>query len=238
MENASIPPPPWQRVPAPRAPRRREPITQSAIVGAAMRVLDAEGLEALTMRRLADELDTGAGALYRHIGSKDGLLDLVLDHVIGEIEREVPDPDPERWREQLKDVGRSLRAGILRHRDVVQISVGRIPMGPNALRYMERVLPILRAGGVPDRLAVLGLHLLIAAVNGFTLDEGGGSAGADPAALAQQAHMARDYLASLPPESFPSLVSVADHFTISDPDERFDLLLDLFVEGLAQRARG
>ena len=72
------------------------------------------------------------------------------------------------------------RAQSLRHPYVVRISIGRIPMGPNALQFSERVLAILRAGGLPPRLAVQGYLLLIATVNGFTVDETGMEDGADP----------------------------------------------------------
>jgi AcrR family transcriptional regulator len=232
---AALPPPPWQRAPQRTARRRRDPITRDAIVETALRILDSEGLDGLSMRRIAEELGTGPASLYWHVGSKDGLLDLVFDHVIGE--QHIPDPDPAHWREQLKQVARTQRATILRHRDIVAVSLGRIPMGPNALRYAERVLAILHAGGVPDQLAVVGHQLLIAAVNGFTLDEtsgappAGGEASAPPSPGA-----ARDYLASLPPGQFPNLTAVADHFADADPDQRFELLLDLFVDGLAQRA--
>jgi AcrR family transcriptional regulator len=231
-----LPAPPWQRVPQRGSQRRRDPLTQEAIVEAAMRVLDSEGLDGLSMRRVGEELDTGAASLYWHVGSKDGLLDLIFDHVIGE--QQVPDPEPERWQEQLKQVARTMRATILRHRDIVRISVGRIPMGPNALRYSERVLAILRAGGVPDQLAVLGHQLLIAVVNGFTLDETGegGEPPAEETPADVGAQMARDYIASLPSDRFPNLTDLADHFAFADPDQRFELLLDLFVDGLAKRA--
>jgi AcrR family transcriptional regulator len=232
---AALPPPPWQRAPQRAARRRRDPITREAIVETALRILDSEGLDGLSMRRIADELGTGPASLYWHVGSKDGLLDLVFDHVIGE--QHIPDPDPAHWREQLKQVARTQRATILRHRDIVAVSLGRIPMGPNALRYAERVLAILRAGGVPDQLAVAGHQLLIAVVNGFTLDE---TTGAQPtsgeAPVPPSPGAARDYIASLPPGQFPNLTAVADHFADADPDQRFELLLDLFVDGLAQRA--
>jgi AcrR family transcriptional regulator len=202
-------------------------------VTTAIRVLDAEGLDALSMRRIAEELDTGPASLYWHVGSKDGLLDLIFDRVIGE--QHVPDPDPERWQEQVKQVARTQRETILRHRDIVRISLGRLPMGPNALRYSDRVIAILRAGAVPDRFAVLSHQLLIEAVNGFTLDE---TMELEPAAGGSSeeiAEMAREYVASLPREQFPNLTEVADYFTSAEPDERFELLLDLFVEGLAKR---
>jgi TetR/AcrR family transcriptional regulator, tetracycline repressor protein len=232
----SVPPPPWERVPRRSGGKRRDPLTREAIVEAALGVLDAEGLDRFSMRRVADELDTGAASLYWHVGSKDGLLDLIFDEVIGE--QEVPDPDPERWQEQLKQVARTMRETILRHRDIVRISIGRVPMGPNALRYSERVLAILRAGGVPDQLAVLGHHLLISVVNGFTMDETGegGEPPADEPPLEEAAAMAREYIASLPGDQFPNMVAVADHFAITDQDMRFELLLDIFVEGLARRA--
>jgi TetR/AcrR family tetracycline transcriptional repressor len=232
--NERLPPPPGSRVPPDRVRRRRrEPITREAIVETALRLLDRDGLDELSMRRVADELGTGAASLYHHVGSKDGLLDLLFDHVIGELE--VPDPEPDRWQEQLKEVARAQRAGILRHRDIVRISVGRIPMGPNALEYSERVLAILRAGGLPDELAVTGHHLLIATINGFTLDETG-LPEATAVDWSEGAKAVRDYMGSLPTDRFPNLTQVADQFTAANNDERFEVLVDIYVSGLAARA--
>jgi AcrR family transcriptional regulator len=212
-------------------------------VTAAIGLLDREGLAALSMRRLAEELGTGAATLYWHVGSKDGLLDLVLDEVIGE--GKIPDPDPGRWQEQLKQVARDQRAASLRHPWVVRVSIGRIPMGPNALRYSERILAILRAGGLPPHLAVQGYLLLIATVNGFTIDETGVDDAPEPSATVpvrdpddrqQFANMASDYIASLPAGQFPNMTTLAGEFAFSDPDERFELLIEIFVDGLARRA--
>jgi AcrR family transcriptional regulator len=237
-KQASIPAPPWQRVPQRGRGRRRDPLTQEAIVAAAIRVLDRDGLAVFSMRRVAEELDTGAASLYWHVGSKDGLLDLILEEVIGEQVDEIPDPDPERWREQLKGVARTMRGAILQHRDIVQISIGRVPMGPNAVRLSERVLAILRAGGVPDELAVQSYLLMISVVNGFTMDETGyADAAVETAPPAEEAaELVRGYLESLPADQFPNLTEVAEHFAVTDQDARFELLLDLFVDGLAARA--
>jgi AcrR family transcriptional regulator len=230
---ADLPPPPWARAPQ---RRRRAPLTQEAIVDAALRVLDADGLDQLSMRHVARTLNTTAAALYWHVGSKDGLLDLMFDRVIGE--QHVPDPDPARWQEQVKEVARTMRATILGHRDIVRLSIGRIPMGPNALRYADRHVAILRAGGLPDALALTGQQLLISIVIGFAIDETGegGQPPADQPPPEAAAAMARDYVASLPSERFPHLAAVAGHFADADADERFELLLDIFVTGLAQRA--
>jgi AcrR family transcriptional regulator len=225
-----LPPPPWNRVPRRDPVDRRDRLNREAIVAAAIRILDEAGLDGFTMRRVADALGTGPASLYWHVGSKDGLLDLVFEEVIGE--QQIPDVDPACWQDQLKDVARTMRATILRHSGIVRISIGRVPMGPNALRYSDRVLAILRAGGASDRLAVRGHHLLISSVNGFTVDETdeGGKLTPEPIAA-----MTRDYLASLPPDQFPNLVALADHFAISDQDLRFDVLIGLFVDGLACR---
>jgi AcrR family transcriptional regulator len=238
MADPEIPPPPWQRLPDRSARKRREPISRDAIVAAAVQLLDREGLSALSMRRLGEELGAGAASLYWHVGSKDGLLDLVLDELIGEVE--VPDPDPARWREQLKDTAKSQRRVSLRHPYLVRVSIGRIPMGPNALRTTERTLAILRAGGLSPRLAVQGYLLLIDTVNGFTVDEtgveDGGAPKLAPDELQKVADMARDYIASLPPAQFPNMTELAGEFAFSDADERFEILIDIFVDGLARRA--
>jgi AcrR family transcriptional regulator len=236
---SELPTPPWTRAPQRPPRRRRDPLSQATIVDAALEVLDADGLELLSMRHVARTLDTTAAALYWHVGSKDGLLDLVFDRVIGEQPVPDPDPDPGHWQDQLKDVARTMRATILRHRDIVRLSIGRVPLGPQALGYADRVLGILRAGGVPDGLAVAGHQLLISIVLGFAIDETGegGQPPAGQPSPEDAAAMTRDYLASLPSDRFPHLVELADHLTTGDADQRFELLLDLFVDGLAARAR-
>src|ERR1700744_4948805 len=166
---SEVPEPPWQRSRRRPSRTRRDPITVEAITEAAIKILDSDGLEGLSMRRVADVLNTGPASLYWHVGNKDGLLDLIFDEIIGEMD--VPAPQGDRWKEQLKEIALSQRATILRHRDLVAISMGRIPMGPHALRYTERVVGVLRAGGVPDDLAVSGYLLLFALVNGCTMDE-------------------------------------------------------------------
>jgi hypothetical protein len=79
---------------------------------------------------------------------------------------------------------------------------------------------------------------LIAIVNGYTLDETGegGQPPADQPPVDEAARMVRDFMTSLPAERFPNLVAVADQFTFADPDQRFEVLLDIYLEGLAKRA--
>src|SRR4051794_32123962 len=109
-EDMGLPIPPWsarRRRPA----RDRTPLSRDAIVDAAMAILDAEGLDALTMRRVATALGTGPASLYAHVAGKDELLELMIDRVAAELE--VPDPDPDHWQEQVKDGIRGMYRGFL-----------------------------------------------------------------------------------------------------------------------------
>jgi hypothetical protein len=99
--------------------------------------------------------------------------------------------------------------------------------------------------GLPPHLAVQGYLLLIATINGLTVDETGLEDSAEPTGHAlprdpdirqQAADMARDYIVSLPAEAFPNMTALADEFAFADPDERFELLIDIFIDGLARRA--
>jgi AcrR family transcriptional regulator len=225
-----IPAPPWQRRSAPaRGAARRPPITREAIVDAALALIDRDGVEALSMRRVADELGTGPASLYWHVGNKEELLDLVFDRVIGELD--VPEPDPARWREQTKDFARQMRVVLLRHRDLVRISLGRFPMGPNGLALTEGLLGVMRASGLPDRTILPSAWLLTMVVNGFALEDVGAAGEGDADAEAISA-----YFASLPADRFPNLTEVADDFFAGSMDDRFGLLLDLFMDGLEARA--
>lgn len=229
-----IPEPPWRR--ARRGTRQpRQPLTRTAIVEAALGVLDAEGLDAVNMRRVAAELDTGAGSLYWHVNDKDELLDVLFDHVVAEID--VPEPDPTRWEQQIKEVSRDIRRVCLRHRDVARIALDRWPIGPNTLLFAERLLAVLRAAQLSDRACAWASALIPSYVGWFALEEYLGDAarnvgGDDPGQDAVQA-----YLNSLPQERFPNLLAVVGHLAAGDPDERFEFGLDVLVGGLAaQRA--
>jgi TetR/AcrR family transcriptional regulator, tetracycline repressor protein len=115
--------------------------------------------------------------------------------------------------------------------------MGRIPMGPHALRYTEAVVAILRAGGVPDDLAVSGYLLLFALVNGFTMDEMAEPVtGSDDNQRPLPPSAVSGYLASLPADQFPNITAVAPYFAQWDNDVQFEMLVDLYVDGLAQRA--
>jgi len=158
---------------------------------------------------------------------------MALDQALAELK--VPQPDPSRWASQLTDVARQMRAVIGRHRDLVPASVGFLPGGGHALRCHERLLAIMRAGGLPEGRSVAGLYLLWVIVNGFSLEETRTGEpehpGPDPSPEVSQ------YFASLPGDRFPNLAAAAGEFARTDFDERFELLIAIFINGLAAQAQ-
>ena len=140
-----MPVPPWRKARKVSAPRTV--LSRDLIVATSLRILDAEGLDALSMRRVAQELGTGPASLYAHVENKEELLDLIYDEVMAEIR--VPEPEPERWLEQLREMALDAFRVLRAHADIAKIGLANIPTGPNGLRVAEAQMAIMLAGGVP-----------------------------------------------------------------------------------------
>ncbi len=229
---AEVPQPPWLRTRKPRA-APRAPLSRDAIVEAALRVIDREGLEATSMRRVAEELGTAPSALYWHVRSKHELLQLVFDRVFGEIE--LPVPDPADWQEQAKTVGREMRRVLTSHRDIARVSLGAIPVGPNVLRVVEWMHALLRGAGLPDRVVALVGDFFGLYVGAYSFEESLGLASPTGEDLPPEEILAmlQDYWESLPPALFPHTLALLDVLFEGGPDERFEFGLDIIVRGLA-----
>ncbi|MFI6305046.1 TetR/AcrR family transcriptional regulator [Amycolatopsis thailandensis] len=159
----------WTR---PRRKRDQPALSQSQIVAEAVRILDAEGVDALSMRRLGTALNAGATSLYRHVANRDELIELVVDEVYGEIT--VPDgDDPERWREAVVVGAQSVRAMILRHPWVASLlgSVGLSYLGPNVMRLNERLLAVFVTAGFPGDEVEQAISAVISYVVGMGTTE-------------------------------------------------------------------
>lgn len=168
---ASKPPVPsvWARQ---KRHREQPALSQDRIVAEAVKLLDAEGLDALSMRSLGTRLGAGATSLYRHVANKDELLELVVDEVYGELN--VPDAgDPAQWRAPLAQSAHDLRAMILRHPWVASVlgQTGFVQLGPNLIRQSERMLALFKAAGFAVGEADQAMNTLIAYVIGITSSE-------------------------------------------------------------------
>jgi AcrR family transcriptional regulator len=207
-------------------------LTTEAIVDAALRVVDAEGYDALTMRRVAQELGTGGASLYAHVENKEALIGLVMDRVISEVEMPWP-PEPERWQEQVKEALRRMRAAYRAHRDIARGGLARIPTGAHAMFGMERFLAVMRAGGLPDQVVAYAGDLLSLYVTAIAYEESLHEAGGmTEAGFREFIAELRQYFESLPADRFPTTVALAAALTAGEGDERFEFGLEVLVRGL------
>ena len=238
-----IPPPPWAREQTPRRVRADRPsLSREAIVEAALRIIDVEGYDAVSMRRVAQEFGTGAASLYAYVANKDELMDLVVDQVMSEtgLPDSEPDADIDRWIEQLKDAVRSSYLVLRSHRDVAKAFLGRIPFGPKGLQNVEQLLGLMRAHGLPDYIAaylgdLIGQYIVGAAIEDHMWSERFPEGTAVDAAMSELG----DYLEALPKEQFPNLTAIA-RLMVGEPREaagavaeRFELGLDIIMRGVA-----
>jgi AcrR family transcriptional regulator len=208
------------------------PITRDAILAAAARVLDADGVDGLSMRRVADELGTGPASLYWHVRNKDELLQLLFEHLNDEIE--LPAPDPARWQAQLKGLGRQIRSLAHAHRDFARLSLGRVPSGPSLARFAEWLFELLVPLGVPDQVIAYCGDLLSLYVGAYAFEESLGppSPTGEPLSAEQIGSMFRDYLLSLPAGQFPHVHRAAGLLFAGDADARFEFGMDVLVRGI------
>lgn len=225
--------PPWRTPKKP--PRTRQPLSQDAIVDAALRIIDAEGLDALSMRRVAQEFDTGAASLYAHVGNKEELVELALERVMGEIE--IPPPDPEHWQDQLKTLAREGRRVLSAHADIAHAAMANIPTGVNALTVGEGMLAILREGGLPDQVAawaidVLSLYLTADVVEG-ALHVKRGHGTRDGVVAKEYVGEIEEFYSRLPRDRFPHSTAILGALMAGSGDERFEFGLDTFIRGLS-----
>ena len=130
--------------------RSRERTTVEEMVATAVRIIDADGLDALTIRRLASELGVAAMTVYSYVRSKDELLDLVVDGVAGDIALPPGEGD---WRKRAEALAHSLRTSLLTHPEGARLISERPIQSPNAFRIFDAGLGIFRDAGFPDEQA-------------------------------------------------------------------------------------
>lgn len=225
----------WTR---PRRGREQPALTREQIVAEAVALLDAEGMEALSMRQLGARLNAGATSLYRHVANRDELIELVVDEVYGEIDVPRID-DPAQWRAAAQECATSLRAMILRHPWMASTlgQVGLSYLGPNVMRLNDRMVGLFEAGGFPAEEAGDGIGAVISYVVGIGITEA-----AYLSMLTRSGKTEKEWLAELRPaveaaaREFPR---VAQENWNQDPERlrerKFRYGLDRVLDGLDAR---
>lgn len=222
---------------APRRPHRRRSaagrkpaLTTEAIVAAAIEILDNGGVAGLSMRRVAEHLNTGVASLYVHVSGREELLELVYDALVGQVP--LVTPDPATWREQLRTMLTDFHDVLASHTDAALAGLGRVPTSPQTMAAAETMAGIMRAGGMPDYVVALGLDQLALYVSATAFEDGLYRNGMPEEEMLRYYERVHQYFAALPAARYPVLASIAPDMTGHDGVERFNFGLDVIISGL------
>jgi AcrR family transcriptional regulator len=195
------------------------------IIAAATAIVDEDGADALSMRALAQRLDSGTATLYRHFKSRAQLIAQVIDTVLGEADIDAAAAREMPWRKAVESGARTLFAVFRAHPQVARLLTERIPMGPNAMRQREVTIAILLDAGFSPEMAAQAFATVARFVLGFAI---------------QLVEYPTDDDAELPetwraqdPQSYPATVTVADHLPVG-LEREFGLGLEWILNGLTQ----
>lgn len=210
----------------------RSRLSRERIVEAALGVVAREGLDALSMRRLAQELDVWPMSVYRYFRDKEELLDAVVDGATGDV---VPMPAAGTWREQIGELLRQARDALGAEAGGLGTRFTRAMLTPGVMRVSEAGVRILRDAGLEPDEAAQAWRALCGYVFGF-------AAFADGAPPGASERRARSALAALPPDEYPALTEAANGFaTALAGSEQLEYGLERMLDGLEARvaaARG
>jgi AcrR family transcriptional regulator len=211
----------------PADPSRRAPLSRKRVLAGAIAIADRDGIGALTIRSLAQELGVKPMAIYHHVAGKEEILDGIVDVVFDEIELPPADTD---WRSALRRRAMSARQVLRRHPWAARLLESRATPGPATLRHHDTVLGTLRRGGFSIPMAGHAYALLDAFVYGFALTEAALPFDADTAPEVAQAIMSQ-----FPTDAYPHLVEFATDHVLQpgyDYGDEFGFGLDLILDGL------
>ena len=201
----------------------RVPLTRLRIAAAALAIVDRDGLEALSMRRLGAELGVEGMAIYRHFPNKSAVLVGVVEVLLAELV--IPPPSDMPWQTVFREVARAYRALLLRHPHAIPLLAALPLTDPAAARAAGAVMALLRDAGFDAHGALKTLATITSYVVGVAQWE----VGTAPLRAAGQSF-------ELPPGADPYLVELLPQFAQDDCDETFEFGLDVITRGLATRA--
>lgn len=193
------------------------------IIATATAILDEEGAEALSMRTLAQRLESGTATLYRHFAGRADLVAQVIDAVIGEVRVDGAALRALPWQQACESMARSMFEVLQRHPHVAPLMIEHVPAGPNALAQRERGLALLLDAGFPPSLAVQAWATLGRFVLGFATQLTASGSEERPKAWS-----------TVDVTEFPATIAVADHVPVP-LEEEFSFGLELLISGLDQR---
>jgi AcrR family transcriptional regulator len=211
----------------------KAPLSEAAIVDAALAVARTDGLAAVTMRRVAAELDTGAASLYVYVRNRDELLRGMLDRVAGEIP--LVKPDKRRWRKQIHDLLDAFRVGLETYPGLATVLPEEPLVMDSAMASLENLLGMMAVGGIGAQDAAWGCDNLMLIVTA-TANEADVRKSAGMPFDGDFIERLRGLFAGMPPEDYPNIVSHADALVAGTGADRFHFAIDTFLDGLVARS--
>ena len=214
----------------PQAEPRRARLNRERVLRAAVAMADATGIEALSMRKLADELGVVPMALYKHVAGKEELLDGMVDMVVGEIDPPVSGTD---WKTAMRQRILSARRSLQRHPWAPGAIESRVNTSPAMLGYLDSMIGMFRAGGFSPGLIHHALHAMGSRLLGFTQEILNDGQELDPQALetiASQLEGSYPHVAEMTRSVYHDQASVVGRGC--DDQFEFEFALDLLLDGL------
>jgi len=212
---------------------RRSTLTRQRVLEAAVELADRDGIESVSMRRLAHQLGIEAMSLYTHVRSKEDLLDGMVDVVMAEVPSPAATDD---WKSALRATILGAREALRRHPWAPSVIETRVAPGPATLRQFDRVMGILREGGCSLELTHHALHLLGSRLLGFTrelFDDSPDLAPEEAAAMADQLRPTLPHVAEM-----AMAATHDDGLGGCDTDLEFVFSLDVILDGLERLQKG
>jgi AcrR family transcriptional regulator len=201
------------------------------VLQGALEIADAEGLGALTFRRLAAHFEVTPMALYRHVESKEALLDGIGDLVLSKLE--LPNSQAGDWREQLRATAHSLRSQLVAHPAAVPIFLTRPLFTPAGMRTADALLGLFRRVGFSTEQAVLRYQQVARYLLALVMLETSSSPSLSADERRERARVARITFETLAPDQYPNLIEAAPELASPyDPERAFESGLDLLLAGL------
>ena len=210
----------------------RAPVTRERALSTAVAIADAEGLGALSMRRLARELDVEAMSLYHHLAGKDEILDGMVELVFGEIE--LPAGDGE-WKATMRRRGDSVRAALMRHPWAITVMESRTSPGPNTLGHLDAVLGCCRRAGFSVPMTAHAISMMDSYIYGFVLQE----VNLPFDDSSEMGEMVDEILPDLSTDTHPHLLELTMEYVLKPGysyGNEFDFGLDLLLDALEAAA--
>ncbi len=204
------------------ASKNKTPLSRERVLAAALAIVDEEGLDALSMRRLGQALNVEAMSLYRHVDGRGALLDGIHETILAELDDPGASPT---WMEAVREYARAFRSVLIAHPHAIILFATRPAVTPASLDYVEKSLTVLRGAGFGVLAAVSAMQTVVTFVVGHVLST--------HAVTPDDEQTSPPYFELAP--KFPRIAEAAEVLAEHDKDDEFEFGLDAVVLGLAMK---